>query len=277
MYEGQLVFSQLTDHLPFHVFRKCVRRYGGNRYVKSFPCTSQFLCMAFAQLTHRESLRDIEIGEAARAARPARQHPHVRPCFAWKTGRRERPRPAAARAGRVLPHGPGLSRLLASGRPALGGRILRDPRQVQHEVPPPVFPRRGQVRGRPLRPDRRPDGIDLEERLPAAAAPGQVPRRWHRQDVQFPDQQLRRSCGDHRHLDRSRFVRRLRSDVAQLSKERFRVSAARSVSDDTGHPLAWRRPPRSCSPVSLRWHESRRRRLSRGGWCLRQSTQASLA
>ena len=38
MYEGQLVFSQLTDHLPFHVFRKCVRRYGGNRYVKSFPC-----------------------------------------------------------------------------------------------------------------------------------------------------------------------------------------------------------------------------------------------
>ena len=67
MYEGQLVFSQLTDHLPFHVFRKCVRRYGGNRYVKSFPCLSQFLCMAFAQLTHRESLRDIEIGLRAHA------------------------------------------------------------------------------------------------------------------------------------------------------------------------------------------------------------------
>ena len=68
MYEGQLVFSQLTDHLPFHVFRKCVRRYGGNRYVKSFPCLSQFLCMAFAQLTHRESLRDIEIGLRARTS-----------------------------------------------------------------------------------------------------------------------------------------------------------------------------------------------------------------
>ena len=61
MYAGKLVFSQVMDHLPFHVFRKCVLRYGGNRYVKSFPCLSQFLCMAFAQLTHRESLRDIEI------------------------------------------------------------------------------------------------------------------------------------------------------------------------------------------------------------------------
>ena len=62
MYSGTFVFSQVMDHLPIRVFRKCVRRYGGNRYVKSFPCLSQFLCMAFAQLTHRESLRDIEIG-----------------------------------------------------------------------------------------------------------------------------------------------------------------------------------------------------------------------
>ena len=61
MYTGRLVFSQVMDHLPIHVFRKCVRRCDGNRYIKSFPCMSQFLCMAFAQLTHRESLRDIEI------------------------------------------------------------------------------------------------------------------------------------------------------------------------------------------------------------------------
>ena len=61
MYEGKLVFSQLMDHAPQHLFRKCVREHGGNRYVKSFPCWSQFLCMAFAQLSCRTSLRDIEV------------------------------------------------------------------------------------------------------------------------------------------------------------------------------------------------------------------------
>ena len=61
MYAGQLVFSQIMAHLPMPVLRRCVRRYGGNRYVKTFPCLSQFLCMAFAQLARRESLRDIEV------------------------------------------------------------------------------------------------------------------------------------------------------------------------------------------------------------------------
>ena len=61
MYTGKLVFAQVMEHLPMHTFRKCVRRYGGDRYAKSFPCMSQFLCMAFAQLTCRESLRDIEV------------------------------------------------------------------------------------------------------------------------------------------------------------------------------------------------------------------------
>jgi hypothetical protein len=60
MYEGKLVFSQLTDHLPLHSFRRCVRRYQGERYVQTFHCLDQYLVMAFAQLTHRESLRDIE-------------------------------------------------------------------------------------------------------------------------------------------------------------------------------------------------------------------------
>lgn len=60
MYTGQLVFSQLMDFLPMHRFRQCVNRYNGNRHVKSFSCLEQFLCMAFAQLSYRESLRDIE-------------------------------------------------------------------------------------------------------------------------------------------------------------------------------------------------------------------------
>jgi transposase len=56
---GQSLFAQLMDHLPSHEFRKCVQRYGGNYRVRSFSCWDQFLCMAFAQLTFRESLRDI--------------------------------------------------------------------------------------------------------------------------------------------------------------------------------------------------------------------------
>ena len=60
MYTGKLVFSQLMDFLPMHQFRRCIKRYDGNRYMKSFSCLDQFLCMAFAQLSYRESLRDIE-------------------------------------------------------------------------------------------------------------------------------------------------------------------------------------------------------------------------
>ncbi|GBE15866.1 transposase DDE domain protein [bacterium BMS3Abin14] len=60
MYAGQLIFSQVMDHLPMHTFRRCVKRYHGNHKIKSFTCLDQFLCMAFAQLTYRESLRDIE-------------------------------------------------------------------------------------------------------------------------------------------------------------------------------------------------------------------------
>jgi hypothetical protein len=60
MYTGNLVFSQVMDHLPMHTFRRCVQRYQGNHKVQSFTCLDQFRCMAFAQLTYRESLRDIE-------------------------------------------------------------------------------------------------------------------------------------------------------------------------------------------------------------------------
>ncbi len=60
MYAGKIVFAQLVDHLPMHSFRRCVIRYRGAHKQKSFSCLDQYLCMAFAQLTYRESLRDIE-------------------------------------------------------------------------------------------------------------------------------------------------------------------------------------------------------------------------
>ncbi len=60
MYTGKLVFAQAMDHLPMHTLRRCIRRYGGNNRIRSFSCEDQFRSMAFAQLTSRESLRDIE-------------------------------------------------------------------------------------------------------------------------------------------------------------------------------------------------------------------------
>ena len=57
MNQGKSIFSQIMDFLPRHKFRQCVNRYGGNYRVRSFTCFDQFLCMAFAQLTYRESLR----------------------------------------------------------------------------------------------------------------------------------------------------------------------------------------------------------------------------
>ena len=59
MYAGQLVFAQLMEHLPWQTFRRIVERYGGDHRVREFSCANQFRCMAFAQLTYRESLRDI--------------------------------------------------------------------------------------------------------------------------------------------------------------------------------------------------------------------------
>jgi hypothetical protein len=72
MNEGRTVFSQLMDFLPLHRFRPCVERYGGDYKVQSFTCLDQFLCLAFAQLTFRESLRDIET--CLRAQQPKLYH-----------------------------------------------------------------------------------------------------------------------------------------------------------------------------------------------------------
>lgn len=61
MHTGKLIFSQIMDHLPIDMFHRCVERYNGNHKVKSFSCLDQYLSMTFAQLTHRESLRGIEV------------------------------------------------------------------------------------------------------------------------------------------------------------------------------------------------------------------------
>lgn len=58
---GKLIFSQITEWIHPEQFRRCVQRYEGNYRVRTFPCWDQFLAMAFAQLTYRDSLADIEV------------------------------------------------------------------------------------------------------------------------------------------------------------------------------------------------------------------------
>jgi|GEM_PF-1161976 len=60
MNTGKTVYAQVLEHLPRYEFNKCVKRYNGKRRVRKFSCYDQFLCLAFAQVTYRESLRDIE-------------------------------------------------------------------------------------------------------------------------------------------------------------------------------------------------------------------------
>lgn len=69
MNDGQLVFSQIMEFLPIKSFRRCVEKYRGHHKVKSFSCLDQFYCMAFAQLTYRSSLRDIEVCLRARQSK----------------------------------------------------------------------------------------------------------------------------------------------------------------------------------------------------------------
>jgi hypothetical protein len=76
MPEGRTVFAQVMDVMPRRAFERCVRRYDGNHRVRAFSCYDQFLCLAFAQLTYRESLRDIET--CLRALQPKLYHAGLR-------------------------------------------------------------------------------------------------------------------------------------------------------------------------------------------------------
>jgi hypothetical protein len=69
MYAGKLVFAQVMEFAPWHTFRRLVAKHDGDFNVRQFSCLDQFLCLAFAQLTYRESLRDIE---ACLRAQPAK-------------------------------------------------------------------------------------------------------------------------------------------------------------------------------------------------------------
>jgi len=79
MYTGKTLFARLMDFLPWTTFARRVHRYGGNRRVRTLPCSDHFRILAFAQLTYRASLRDIE-RPVSRRNRPN--------CIIWACGRR---------------------------------------------------------------------------------------------------------------------------------------------------------------------------------------------
>jgi len=83
MHTGRTVFAQLMDLLPLRDFRACVARYDGDYKVRAFSCLDQFLTLAFAQLTHRDSLRDIET--SLRAMQPKLYHMGFRGAIARTT------------------------------------------------------------------------------------------------------------------------------------------------------------------------------------------------
>ena len=83
MYSGRLVFAQVMDFMPINDFHRCVDRYHGNYKVQNFSCLDQFRCMAFAQLTFRESLRDIEV--CLRSIRSKLYHMGIRSTIARNT------------------------------------------------------------------------------------------------------------------------------------------------------------------------------------------------
>ncbi len=87
MNTGRLVFAQLLDFLPRHEFNRCVRRYRGNFHCRSLSCHDQFLCLAFAQLTGCESLRQIEtcLEAMEREALPRRPSLGRRRAARWPT------------------------------------------------------------------------------------------------------------------------------------------------------------------------------------------------
>ncbi len=64
MHSGRIVFSQILEFMPRYEFKKCVQRYQGDYRIRKFSCYDQFLCIAFAQLTYRESLRNTETWRA---------------------------------------------------------------------------------------------------------------------------------------------------------------------------------------------------------------------
>lgn len=97
MNTGKTLFSQLMDFLPWSTFARYVARYGGDKGVRTLTCAEQFRVMAFAQLTYRESLRDIEVCLSAQGRSSTTW------AFASRFGARRWPMPTSRATGASMP------------------------------------------------------------------------------------------------------------------------------------------------------------------------------
>src|SRR5262245_425725 len=204
MNQGKLVFAQIMEHLPLSTFRRCVARYDGEHKVKHFSCLDQYLCMAFAQLTWRESLRDIEA--CLRAHGTKLYHLGIRGNVARNTlanaNARRDWRIYCDFAQRLI----GIARRLYAEEPL--GIELKDTvyaldsttidlclsvfsRQVELQSTTPLLACRRPSHGARLRPDRGAHRLLLAQGLRSTAASHQVQRSRNRQAARIPDEQLR--------------------------------------------------------------------------------------
>ena len=143
MYKGRFVFSHLMEFFPFPAFRQCVQRYRGHYKVHRFSCQDQFLCMAFPQLTGRQSLRDTET--CLRALQPRLYHVGIRPTFRYYVTPSASPSQGKAHVQRTLrlfpPHGifpvPRLSTMCSAvPGPLQGASVLLSGSVSLHGVSP---------------------------------------------------------------------------------------------------------------------------------------------
>jgi Domain of unknown function (DUF4372) len=148
MNSGRTVFAQLMDLLPLAEFRRCVERYRSDYKVQSFSCLDQFLGLAFAQLTYRESLRDIET--CLRAHQSQLYHMVFGPHLAQHSGQRQpAARLAHPRRFRPCPHRassrPLSPRTVRGGVGADRGILSARPRLCRLPAPLPHHPSSGPV------------------------------------------------------------------------------------------------------------------------------------
>ena len=169
MNTGKTLFAQLMDFLPWTTFTRYVNRYGGDRYVKTLPCAEQYRAMAFAQLTYRESLRDIETCLVAQDAK------------LYHMGFRE----------------PVRRSTLADANETRDWRIYADLGEVESGGPSGLLRSGRSLDRADLRSDHRTRRLLFQAGLPRPPAANSFQRSGNRQNAHLPYQRDDLACADH--------------------------------------------------------------------------------
>ena len=230
MYTGKTLFAQLMDFLPWKTFARIVDRYGGNHRIRTLACTEYFRVLAFAQLTYRESLRDIEAVLSAQSVKlyhmgirgpvrrstladaSERRDAQFSPRFRRQTARCQRARSVDTGTRCNLCDGRGLPRLRAALGPSPRRCLLRHPRQGERRPATGLFgTERPGTRDR-LRSDGGAVGFLQQQTLPSPFAPHSLQGFAIAQDAHLLDQKSI-------YMGSKMLV--ISSSSSQLAKQRF--------------------------------------------------------